>query len=137
MVYASGKSAPTYKHLTKEDAELEAKRLTEKLNVPCYVLEATDKVCRNIRIEVKEPTKIYYYQVTDDSSRNQAMFDKLREISGVRVPPGIEVSATKPGDLVYTKDDHYYVSEYAEKSYYAIRLVGIEIKSEYGEDLPF
>ena len=47
MLYAAGKTSPTYVHKTKDEAIIEAKRLTELLNVPVYVLEAMTKVEMN------------------------------------------------------------------------------------------
>ena len=38
MVYVQDGNAPTYKHPTLESAEQEAKRLTQLLNKPAYVL---------------------------------------------------------------------------------------------------
>lgn len=39
MVYAEGKQTPARKHLRLEDAEAEAKRISEKEGVNCYVME--------------------------------------------------------------------------------------------------
>ena len=38
MVYVEGESSPTYKHLTIESADTEAKRLAKLLNKKVYVL---------------------------------------------------------------------------------------------------
>lgn len=44
MLYAQNKNTPTFKHDSYESALAEAKRLTEKLNTPVYVLQARQKI---------------------------------------------------------------------------------------------
>ena len=44
MVYVEGGNNPTYKHESHSLALEEAKRLTQRLNKPAYVLEAVQKV---------------------------------------------------------------------------------------------
>lgn len=44
MLYAENGNAPTFKHPTYESALIEARRLSEKLSVPVYVLHARQKV---------------------------------------------------------------------------------------------
>lgn len=56
MVYAQGKNTPAFKHFNYNDAKKEARRLSEQLGVPCYVLGSiTEHVCikykeRNIAV---------------------------------------------------------------------------------------
>lgn len=38
MVYAEGKNTPAFKHFNYDDAKKEARRLSEQLGVPCFVL---------------------------------------------------------------------------------------------------
>jgi len=40
MVYAQGGHSPTTKHVSRRSANQEALRITEKTNMPCYVLRA-------------------------------------------------------------------------------------------------
>ena len=44
MCYAEGHESPKFKHCTMESASQEAERLTEKLGVPVYVLQAVEEV---------------------------------------------------------------------------------------------
>ena len=44
MIYVEGESSPTYKHTTYSSAITEAKRLTEQLNKPAFILTAVCKV---------------------------------------------------------------------------------------------
>lgn len=50
MVYVDGQNSPTYKHDTKESAETEAKRLSEKLGKKAFVLESKSEFI-NTKIE--------------------------------------------------------------------------------------
>lgn len=47
MLYAENCNSPTYKHETYQKALEEAKRLTEMLKVPIYILEARQKIQKN------------------------------------------------------------------------------------------
>lgn len=44
MIYVEGGNTPTYKHETYKQALEEAKRLTQRLNKPAYILEARQKI---------------------------------------------------------------------------------------------
>ncbi len=46
MVYAEGQQTPTYKHTDVNEAEREAKRLSEKLDCKTYVLASIKSVER-------------------------------------------------------------------------------------------
>lgn len=48
MIFAENCNVPTYKHVSYQNALAEAKRLSEKLNVPCYILEARQKIVKNV-----------------------------------------------------------------------------------------
>jgi hypothetical protein len=52
MIYVDGESSPTFKHDSREDAEKEAKRLSEKLDKEAYILESVS-VLHEKEINVK------------------------------------------------------------------------------------
>lgn len=137
MVYAEGKSTPAYKHQCLELARAEALRLSRKLGVDCYVLEAKDCTNKPVEVEVMEPAKLYWYLVTDDPIKNAALFNRLTELSGAEIPDLPEEDGCiyyNAGDVIYNKGKDIKVSKYgpareeARSAYYIVQLFGTELR---------
>ena len=54
MVFVEGERTPGYKHSTLSGAELEAKRLTETLGKPSYVLASIKKISLPDKFVIKD-----------------------------------------------------------------------------------
>ncbi|MDR3272776.1 MAG: hypothetical protein LBT29_04785, partial [Flavobacteriaceae bacterium] len=67
MVYVEGEGATTYKHESKEKAEKEAKRLSEKLGKEAYILESIASILceKDINIKVDSFEKACKYLNTE------------------------------------------------------------------------
>jgi hypothetical protein len=61
MIYVEGEKNPTFKHESKEQAEQEADRLSQKLGKQAYVLESVSVLPNEINLEVDSLEKAYKY----------------------------------------------------------------------------
>ena len=108
MVYAEGKDTPAVKHETLESAEMEADRLSNKLGVSCYVLQATEEYEPMKPIEVKKhkPKRPCWFQwKKDKAEENMALWSKMGEEVNASEITFSSTMWLQDGDIVYAYND--------------------------------
>ena len=104
MVFAEGGNTPAVKHETLESAEMEADRLSNKLGVSCYVLQATEEYEPMKPIEVKKhrPKKPCWFQWRrNKAEENKDLWSKMEEEVGVLEIAFGSTMWLQDGDIVY------------------------------------
>lgn len=136
MVYAEGKSSPTYKHTDLATAQNEAKRLTRELGVRCYVLSS---LCytNNVKIKLHRPEKVYWFKWVSEE-QSQALMDKLKDIAKPEdLPCYMPDRDPKPGDIVFNIGRRILVKSDNDTSVAIVaKMVGYELEIE-DDNLPF
>lgn len=132
MVYAEGGNAPAYKHEILESAEKEADRLSNKLGVNCYVLQAFEEYEPMKPIEVKKhkPKRPCWFQWKQYQSvaKTNALLDKLREEGDVPDLPGVEPDSYSDGDIVYCYNNGIHKISPVVHIGIMIQLFGTELR---------
>lgn len=98
MVYAEGGNAPAVKHEDYSEALNEAQRLSDKLRVPCYVLESGDYYVmpREFKIEKIPPIPVYWFRY-DGSEQSATLLKTFTELVNPRVLP----EKIRPNEIVF------------------------------------
>lgn len=105
MVYAEGGNTPAVKHETLESAEKDADRLSNKLGVSCYVLQAHEEYepMKPIEVEKHKPKRPCWFQWRKDKKEeNIALFAKIKEECGDWDSPLVSTAWLQDGDIIYT-----------------------------------
>lgn len=91
MVYAEGKETPAVKHEDYNTALKEAQRLSDKLGVPCYVLESEPYYVKPRQKEVEKipPKPVYWFAATKNVEKNKALLAKMEELTGLKAEEDI------------------------------------------------
>ena len=132
MVYAEGKSSPTYKHTEYHAAVDEAMRLTKKLGVRCYVLSALG-FTNETKIKLNRPEKVYWFKWVS-KEHSQALMDKLKDIAK---PYDLPDRDPKPGDIVFNIGRRILIKADNDTSIAIVaKMVGYELEIE-DDNLPF
>lgn len=137
MVYAEGKEAPVRKHLRLEDAKAEARRISEKEGVECYILGSQDavKVDKPIEVRQNRPCKVYWYKITGDAKKDAALKDKLIELmpNSLYAYQPIECEF-EAGRIVYNYHNHIKIENDIDRTFSQIvKMFGTELRVKGGD----
>lgn len=132
MVYAEGKETPAVKHETLEEAQQEAIRLCKKLGVRCYVLgELVEyKAVKPIEVKQHKPCKCYWYKITGDKEKDDALKSKLIDL----MPDTLycyqsEESEYKVGRIVYNFHNSIRIENDIDRTFSQIvKMFGTELR---------
>ena len=136
MVYAEGKSSPTYKHTEYLAAANEAKRLTRELGVRCYVLSSLG-FTEDVKIKLFRPEKVYWFRwVSEEYSR--PLMDKLNDLAKPDdLPENMPEREPKPGDIVFNIGRRILVKSDNDTSVAIVaKMVGYELQID-DDNMPF
>lgn len=97
MVYAEGGNTPTVKHEDYDTALEEAQRLSDKLRVPCYVLESNEYYVmpRQQEVEIIPPMPVYWFRY--EGTQSEPLLKRFLELVNPRVIP----ERIKPNEIVF------------------------------------
>ena len=97
MVYAEGKETPAVKHEDYDTALQEAQRLSDKLRVPCYVLESGPYYVmpRQQEIERIQPKLVYWFRY--EGTQSEPLLKRFTELVNPRVLP----ERIRPNEIVF------------------------------------
>lgn len=97
MVYAEGKETPAVKHEDFDTAFKEAQRLSDKLRVPCYVLESEPYhvMPRQQEIEKIQPRPVYWFRY--EGTQSEPLLKRFTELVNPRVLP----DRIRPNEIVF------------------------------------
>lgn len=97
MVYAEGKETPAVKHEDYNTALKEAQRLSDKLRVPCYILESGPcyVMPRQQEIEKIPPRPVYWFRY--EGTQSEPLLKRFTELVNPRVLP----DRIKPNEIVF------------------------------------
>ena len=136
MVYAEGKSSPTYKHTEYLAAANEAKRLTRELGVRCYVLSSLG-FTEEVKFKLNRPGKVYWFRwVSEEYSR--PLMDKLNDLAKPdNLPENMPERDPKPGDIVFNIGRSILVKKENEAAFaFLAKMVGYELVID-DDNMPF
>lgn len=129
MVYAEGKNAPKYRHLTFESAKKEAERLSKELGVRCYVL-ASQGWTEAVTIKETPPSKVYWFKWISEE-QSQPLLDFLYKITNT----DLSIGDVAEGDIVFNIGSRILVKKDNDISVSIVaKMVGYEIEID---NLPF
>lgn len=134
IVYAEGGNTPTVKHETLEAAEKEADRLSNKLGVSCYVLQAHEEYepyepMKPIEVEECKPN-IYWFEwkLNQKVAESEALLQRLRD--KINLPfidePGKDVYRDKC--IVYNYNDSIMWVDGCTMLAQQIKMFGTELR---------
>lgn len=135
MVYAEGKSSPTYKHTEYLAAANEAKRLTRELGVRCYVLSSMG-FTEEVKFKLNRPEKVYWFRwVSEEHSR--PLMDKLNDLAKRDdLPENMPEREPKSGDIVFNIGRRILVKSDNDTSVAIVaKMVGYELVID--DNMPF
>lgn len=97
MVYAEGKETPAVKHEDYDTALKEAQRLSDKLGVPCYVLESGPYYVmpRQKEVEKIQPRPVYWFRY--EGTQSEPLLKRFTELVNPRVLP----ERIRPNEIVF------------------------------------
>ena len=131
MVYAEGGNTPAVKHETLESAEMEADRLSNKLGVSCYVLQAAEEYepTKPIEIETRKPTIFWFeWRVNQKVAHSEALLQKLRDIIDLTFIEEPDKKYFTDKCVVYAYDDMIWFTDNATPTARQIRMFGTELR---------
>lgn len=98
MVYAEGGNTPAVKYEDYSQALDEAQRLSDKLRVPCYVLESGEYyfMPREFKIEKIPPRPVYWFRY-DGTDLSATLLKRFTELVNPRVVP----ERVGPNEIVF------------------------------------
>ena len=132
MVYAEGKETPAVKHEDYDTALKEAQRLSDKLGVPCYVLESEPYFVkpRQKEVEKHKPKKPCWFEYHRDMLVRDfnALMQKLKEEGDVPDLPECEPEDYNEGDVVYCYNNEVYRIGPTMQLAMMIKLFGTELR---------
>lgn len=136
MIYAEGGNTPAVKHETFEAAETEADRLSNKLGVSCYVLQAYREYepMKPIKVEQHEPCKCYWYKITGDKKKDDALKSKLIDLMPDTLYCYQPVkSEYKVGRIVYNYHNSIRIENDVDRTFSQIvKMFGTELRIKEG-----